>query len=173
MLSWLRVYILYRSAFPRSERKPFSMILKMHLRGKTDVWYCRRGNAFAGFATTINDENLILLDYLAVPKGSRGKGCGTAMLDALKAAYPGKGLFVEIESPFEDVPNREERMRRRQFYIRSGLMPVRVMAAVFGVKMELLCHNCHVDFERYHAFYHDNYSPWAADHILPETHPEA
>ena len=171
-LQWLRVYKLYRSAFPRSERKPFSMIVKMCQRGKTDVWVLMDGCFFAGFATTINDESLILLDYLAVPGDSRGRGYGTAMLETLKAAYPGKGLFVEIESPFEDVPNRRERVCRRNFYIHGGFTPARVMAAVFGVKMELLCHNCHVDFPRYHAFYRDNYSPWAAGHILPEIHPE-
>lgn len=172
-LNWLRVYMLYRAAFPRCERKPFSMIVKMRRRGKTDVWIYRHKNRFAGFATTINDENLILLDYLAVPEKQRGRGCGTAILSALKDAYPGCGLFVEIESPFEDVSDQVARMKRRQFYIHSGLLPVRVMASVFGVKMELMCYNCRVDFSRYHAFYRDNYSPWAAEHILPEVHPEA
>lgn len=170
---WLRVYLLYRAAFPRSERKPFGMILKMYRKGKTDVWCARDERGFAGFAATINDEALVLLDYLAVSKGKRGRGCGTAMLRALKDGYPGRGLFVEIESPFEDAPNREERMRRRQFYISCGMQPARVMAQVFGVKMELLCCNCSVDFARYHAFYRDNYSPWAADHILSAEHPEA
>ena len=46
------------------------------------------------------------------------------------------------------------------------------MARVFGVKMELLRHACSVDFERYHAFYRENYSPWAADHIQSAEHPE-
>ena len=169
---WLRVYLLYRAAFPRSERKPFGMILKMYKKGKTDVWCARDEHGFAGFAATINDEALILLDYLAVCRKKRGRGIGAAVLHALKDGYPGRGLFVEIESPFEDVPNREERMRRRQFYISCGMQPARVMAQVFGVKMELLCWKCSVSFERYHAFYRDNYSPWAADHILSAEHPE-
>lgn len=168
---WLRVYLLYRAAFPRCERKPFRMIWSMHRRGKTDVWYCTDERGFAGFAATINADKLILLDYLAVPKRRQNRGNGTRILQALKAHYPDKGIFVEIESPYEDVPDRAARLRRKRFYIACGLTPSRVMASVFEVKMELLCWNCSVDFDGYHAFYRDHYSPWAAQHILREEYP--
>ena len=58
---WLRVYLLYRTSFPRSERKPFGMILKMYRKGKTDVWCARDERGFAGFAATINDEAMTQL----------------------------------------------------------------------------------------------------------------
>lgn len=172
LLQWLRIYRLYRQAFPDNERKPFGIILSMHRRGKTDVWYCETGGRFAGLATTINEEKLILLDYLAVAPEQRGQGVGTRMMHALMENYGGRGMFVEIESPFEDVPDREARLRRKRFYMRCGMQPAGVMADVFGVKMELLCRNCSVDFPRYHGFYRDNYSAWAADHILPAPYPE-
>lgn len=171
-LQWLRVYRLYRSAFPRCERKPFRMIVSMRRKGKTDVWYCEHRGRFAGFATTINDEQLILLDYLAVESGMRGRGIGSQMLSVLKQAYAGRGLFAEIESPFEAGQDIRERRQRKHFYEANGMQPVGVMAGVFGVKMELLCWNCRVDFHRYHNFYRDNYSAWAADHIIEEAYPE-
>ena len=37
-LDWLHIRLLYRRAFPRSERKPFKMIRRMHRAGRTDVW---------------------------------------------------------------------------------------------------------------------------------------
>lgn len=169
---WFQVYRLYRSAFPRCERKPFRMIVSMWKKGKTDVWCCKWQGRFAGFATTINDERLVLLDYLAIGSELRGKGIGSRMLDVLKQAYPGWGLFVEIESPFEAAPDARERRQRKRFYETNGMQPAGVMAGVFGVKMELLCWNCRVDFERYHAFYRDNYSPWAADHIIEAEYPQ-
>ena len=168
---WIQIYRLYRSAFPRSERKPFGMILSMHRRGKTDMWVLKCGGRFAGFAATINDSDLILLDYLAVPGKLRGLGIGSRLLDALKRHYAGKGLFVEIESAFEASPNRKERIRRRQFYTKNGMQSAQVMACVFGVDMELLCWNCRVDFARYHAFYRDNYSAWAASNITEKEYP--
>ena len=171
LLQWLRIYCLYRLAFPRYERKPFSIICSMWKKGKTDVWYFESGGRFAGFATTINDSELILLDYLAVSKHMRGQGIGSRILSGLKEAYAGKGLFVEIESAYEAVPNREERVRRKAFYLKNGMHPSRVMASVFDVNMELLCWNCCVDFPAYHAFYRDNYSQWAAKHIVEADYP--
>lgn len=171
-MQWVRIYRLYRSAFPRCERKPFRMIISMWRKRKTDVWCCEWKNRFAGFATTINDNHLILLDYLAIEDELRGRGIGSQMLDALKQAYLGKGIFVEIESPFEDRWDARERRQRKHFYEINGMQPAKVMAGVFGVKMELLCWNCRVDFERYHSFYRDNYSAWAADHIVEVEYPQ-
>lgn len=171
-LQWLRIYCLYRRTFPRSERKPFQIILSMHRKGKTDVWYFETNRRFAGFATTINDDQLILLDYLAVKKQLRGQGIGSRILRELKQRYRGKGIFTEIESAYEPASNQVERIRRKQFYLANGMLPSRVMASVFGVKMELLCWNCHVDFVRYHAFYRDNYSAWAAKNIIEAEYPD-
>ena len=168
-LQWLQVYRLYRRAFPR---KSFRMILSMWRRGRTDVWYARSGRRFAGFASTINADTLILLDYLAVAKDLRGRKIGSGILHTLKESYGGRGIFVEIESAFEPGPDRGERMRRRRFYLRNGMQPLQVMAGVFGVKMELLGWNCRVDFPAYRAFYRDNYSAWAAGHITEEKYPQ-
>lgn len=170
---WLKLYKLYRSAFPEYERKPLWMILDMRRRGKMDVWYCEQDGRFVGLAITLNGEDLILLDYFAIVPGQRGAGFGSAILRKLKEFYAGKGLFVEIESVYEDVDNLEERQRRKQFYLRNGMQQMNVMASVFGVNMELLCSDCQVDFAGYHAFYHDNFNAWAASHIVEAMHPEA
>lgn len=165
LLQWRRIRRLYRSAFPAYERKPLYVIRRMYREGKTDVWYCRQDGAFAGFATTINGAELILVDYLAVANGCRGKGIGSALLQALQMQYVGKGLFLEIESTFVEADNREERLRRKRFYLRNGLEELQVEAELFGTRMELLGRNCQLDFAAYRAFYHDNYSLWAAEHV--------
>lgn len=169
---WWKVYRLYRQAFPRSERKPFSIIFKMSRNGKTDVWCLMEGNRFKGFVTTINSERAVLLDYLAVWQAVRGQGVGSAALAQLLRKYAGKGLFVEIESVFEPGDDQELRQRRRQFYLSSGMVPFGVMANVFGVKMELLGSGCHLNFKEYQAFYRTHYSPWAAEHLSEEPYPE-
>ena len=171
-MQWLHIYHLYRRAFPPAERKPFSVIVAMWRKGNTDVWYLTRGGRFAGFATTINSSELILLDYLAIAPTQRGQGVGSQALRALLAHYAGKGIFVEIESIYENAPNQESRLRRRRFYLRSGFSPLGVLATVFGVKMELLGVNCAMDFARYHAFYRDSYSPQAAQNVEEAFFPD-
>ena len=172
IIDWLKLLRLYFAAFPRAERKPFSRIYNMYRRGKSDIWCICRGGVFAGFATTVNSPDVILLDYLAISSDHRGEGIGSAAMELFKDKYKGKGFFVEIESPFEDCPDKEARKKRREFYIHSGMEPMNVMAEVFGVKMELLGIGCLFDFEGYKAFYRDHYSEWASEHVLYEKHPD-
>lgn len=170
-LQWLRIRQLYRTSFPRNERKPFSRIVAMMRKGVSDIWCFEKNGHFAGFASTIKDDDLILIDYLAVQRKLRDAGIGSQMLQAMKKQDP-RALFVEIESMYEPGEDQPQRMRRKHFYTKNGFLPMNVMADVFGVKMELLCWNGKLDFNRYHAFYRDNYSQWAADHILEAEHPE-
>ena len=162
-LDWLRIYHLYRRAFPREERKPFAIIRRMCRDGRTDVWLAKVGRHFSGFASTINGGETTLLDYFAIAPKLRARGLGSAFLQALLAKYP--SLFVEIEAADRDDPTGEK-ARRKAFYQRNGLEEMHVVAILFGVRMELLGRGCTLDFDAYRAFYHDHYSAWAAEHVV-------
>lgn len=164
-LQILKIHLLYRAAFPKEERKPFSIITMMQAQGKTDIWYAQEKGRFLGFATTINDENLILLDYLAIKKSVRGKGYGTRFMKEMLSIYQGKGFFVEIELVDQQAENYEERLKRKQFYLACGMEDLHVSALVFKVPMELLGKDCTLDFQSYHDFYRDNYTVRSADNI--------
>ena len=168
---WLRLYRLYLSAFPAEERKPFFTIVSMFRKKRMDVWCLEQDRHFLGFVTAIDDEGLVLIDYLAIEDRCRGKGIGTAALQAIQKQYSRKQIFLEIESIYEQTPNLAQRQRRRAFYLRSGLKPMNVMINLFGVKMELLGFDCHIDYDRYHRFYMKNLGRWAAGHVHSEAHP--
>lgn len=170
---WLRVRRLYKRAFPASERKPLSAIAAMRRRGKADVWCFRQNGRFAGFATTVNGDGLIMIDYLAVEPSARNQGVGTQALTAICRAYPGMGVFVEIEDTSEPCDNQRERFRRRAFYERCGFAPTNTVASTFGTRFELLCRDCTVDFAAYHAFYCTQIGAWAGEHIQPAPRAEA
>jgi len=164
---WLQLYRLYMTAFPASERKPVSMILKMYKKGVTDIWCLERDGKFMGLAITINGPHLILLDYFAVSAAHRSEGIGSAALTVLMEHYRDKGFFLEIESTTEDAPNQAQRLRRKAFYLSCGLRELGAKACLFGVNMELLGVRCQLDYDGYKNFYRDNYSQWASDHITP------
>lgn len=164
-IEWIILYNLYQSAFPASEKKPFSMIRTMYKKGKSDVWYCVEDGKFVGLVITINGPDKILLDYLAVAKNRRGQGIGSKILKAMRQQYAGKGVFLEIEIVDEAAENFEERKRRKQFYLSNGMIPMHVFVELFGVDMELLGFDCCLTFEEYHDFYRDNYNEWAAEHV--------
>lgn len=165
LMEWLKVYNLYQSVFPASEKKPFSMIQSMYKKGKSDVWYCEENGKFAGLVITINGPDKILLDYLAVAKNRRGQGIGSKILQKMREQYLGKGIFLEIEIVDDSAENYEERKRRKQFYLANGMKPMNVFVELFGVDMELLGFDCFLTFEEYHDFYRDNYNEWAAEHV--------
>lgn len=163
----LKIYFLYRSSFPRYERKPFSVILDMQKKGKTDVWYIEKDSKFIGLATTINGDDLILLDYFAVSKKLRGKGLGTKILKALRNIYPDKGFFLEIELPISDAQNFKERIRRKNFYLSCGMSEMNVQVKLFGVDMELLGYDCQLTFDSYREFYRKNYTEKVIENVKP------
>ena len=162
---WAEIYCLYQKAFPKSEKKPFSMIFKMHRLGKSDVWRFERDGKFAGLIITINGEKIVLLDYLAVEEKKRGTGIGSQILKLMKEHYADRSVFLEIESVYEECENKAERIRRKHFYEKCGRESMDGFVWLFGVKMELMSFGCKMTFEEYHAFYRDNYNQWAADHI--------
>jgi len=141
----------------------------MHKEGRTDVWLAERNGRFAGLAATINGDDTVLLDYLAVHEKLRDQGVGSAFLQALLSQYEGRGLFVEIEATDRDDPTGEK-LRRKQFYVRNGLEDMHVVAILFGVRMELLGRGCDLDFDGYRDFYRTYYNAWAAEHVVrPEN----
>lgn len=166
-LRWLQTYCLYRTAFPREERKPFRVIVNMARQGRTDLWCLEREGKFVGLAATINSPELVLVDYFAVSKAHRGEGIGTAALQTLMQHYGDRGLFLEIETTLGSAPNQAEREKRKRFYLAAGLEDLQVTAELLGVDMELLGIRCRLDFERYRNFYRDSYSEWAAEHVKP------
>ena len=162
----LRIRRLYKEAFPISERKPFSIIKSMAKRGKTDLWYLEDEDGFAGLCATINGPDTVLIDYLAIAGKRRGQGVGTRVLSSLLEHYKDYGVLIEIEEIDENADNNEERIRRRNFYLRAGFVPMNTHVKLFGVNMELLGVNCRLSFDEYRNFYLNNYSEYAYDNIL-------
>ena len=162
---WLRIYKLYRTAFPKEERKPFSTIVSKYRQGIFDVWCVCRDGKFSGIATTINHGDLILIDYLAICPDCRSQGIGSATLRLLQEKYADKDLLLEIESVYEDHPEKALRLRRKAFYLRCGMQPIKVMVNLFGVAMELMSFGRTVTFEEYLAIYTDSTGAWIASHI--------
>ena len=162
---WLRLRLLYHRAFPRSERKPFSLIRRMQSEGRSEILYFYDEQGFLGLATTVSGGGVVLLDYFAVAKRRRGRGNGSAMLAQLMERYGERGMFLEIEIPYDDAPNVTERRRRKDFYVRAGLAPTDTRVCLFGVDMELLTYKCSVSFDEYLDFYCTNVGEFAKNHI--------
>ena len=162
-----RVYLLYLRAFPASERKPFGKIVSMMKEGRADLWIICKDGRFAGFASTVNSPELVLLDYFAVCKSLRGQGVGSDAMKTILDRYAPRGVLVEIESTRIPSDNEAERENRKRFYVNCGMTPLGTEVDLFGIRMELLGCRCMLDFAAYKAFYVNFYTKSAEKHVNP------
>lgn len=162
---FMEIKRLYRKAFPKCERKPFSLIMQWYRAGKSDIWYFYDEDGFLGFSTTINGEREILIDYFTVSEKRRSSGNGSKMIKCLLEHYLPLGVFLEIEMLDERANNYAQRVRRRKFYLSAGLESLGTYAKLFGTDMELLGVRCSMDYEKYRSFYLENYSRFAYNNI--------
>ena len=164
-VQWLRLWMLYLTAFPAAERKPIRRLIHHRALGRAKIWALGRDGKFAGLVITMEAPHLVQLDYLAVCKKERSSGLGGEALKLLREKLDGRPMFLEIENPDQPGTDQALRKRRRAFYLRAGMEPLGIRAEVYDVQMELLGFNCELTFDEYLAFYRDYYRPQAAEHI--------
>ena len=165
-LDWKKIKQLYKTAFPRYERKPLWIVRMKNKKGEADIWVIEEEDSFAGFAITVNELDMVLLDYFAISEEKRSSGLGSKALKLLQEQYANKRFFLEIECEDESADNAAERVRRKSFYLRNGMSEIGVKANVYTVDMELLSFNCHVSFEDYEKLYHASYGNMIAGNIV-------
>ena len=156
---------LYKQAFPKEERKPYSIMKKKQKEGRMELITLEEDGKFLGLVFTILHKDVVLLDYFAVSPAFRGKGIGSAVLTELQIRYPGKRIILEIEDPEEPCSNREDRIRRKAFYLRNGLTVQDYKVWLFGIKMLILTNGRTVTYEEYHEIFDANFPKYVGENI--------
>ena len=162
-----KIRTLYEAAFPKSEKKPFALMVDRACAGLMEMIAVEDENGeFLGLVITILYSDIMLLDYFAIAEEKRGCGIGTKVLALLRERYSDRRFILEVEDPDEvGAQNREERVRRLEFYLRCGLSPLPMTISLFGVQMKLLCGGRVVNFEEYHEIFGAVFSEWAAKNV--------
>jgi len=144
---------LYKKTFPKKERKPFKFILSLQEKGFCNIYIITdEDNLFFGFLTTLNKDNTLILDYLAIDSNYRGKNIGTKTLQALSNIYANKCIFIEIEdTTSSNAKNIICRLKRKNFYAKNGFVGPLFKVKQNGVDLEVLSNNNDAKFEDYFA----------------------
>ena len=132
-----------KADFPPAERKPLAMIERQVCTGQYDTLGLFRGEELLAYAFLWRDKegHCVLLDYLAVCRGGRGQGTGSAFLEQLKTHYGSfDGLLVEAEAEDPQAGAEDNALRRRRidFYRRCGFRLLDYKARLFGVTYSML-----------------------------------
>lgn len=150
---------LYRKAFPQEERKPFSVIERKAAMGTMEILVITEGKKRVGLAITAAKGDLVLLDYFAIAEEARSNGNGSEALQLLRELYADRQFFLEIERPEEGAENLEERIRRKKFYLRNGMLETGIRISLFDVPMELLAMRPGLTFAQCESLYRELLGP--------------
>ncbi len=111
---------IYESAFPDEEKAPFFLIMHKVKTKKAEILTAYENGEFVGFAYMVCYRDLVYLFYLAVDENKRGRGYGRKIIEAVKVRYVGKRVFLAREQIDKSAENYEQRVSRRDFYIKCG-----------------------------------------------------
>ena len=135
-----QVRALYREAFPKEERIPWWLLRLNSMREGIELTAWLAGESLYGFTAGVTQGGMHMLLYFAVESSLRGKGCGSAILEALKQNYDTVALHVE---PLEaSAPNYAQRLRRYGFYRRNGFEDAGWDVWEVGGKYRILANHC-------------------------------
>lgn len=148
---------LYGEAFPANERAPLSLLYRKARRPYVDFTAYYDGisgsRTFVGFAYLVRSEDLVFLMYLAIDPRHRSKGYGSRVLEQIRLTYPGCRIMLNIEAPDSKASNAGERLRRREFYVRSGYAGSGFLIKEFGVLYEALIQGGTFEREEFNRLY--------------------
>lgn len=133
------VETLTHEAFPPHERVPAEQFLRLAGKGLLDFWALRHQGKFAGYMSILPYRNMAYLSFLAIEAGRRGRGLGSAALQALREHYPGHLQIVDLEPLDESADNHVQRARRRSFYLKNGYRPTGWFLSYDAGTFEILC----------------------------------
>lgn len=147
-----KIEALYLEAFPEIERKPFSLMTDKIGKG-IEMLAVEEQGEFLGLAIMLIEDNIALLDYFAILPQARGKKIGSKTLGMLKEKYYDKKLLIEIEDTDEECENLPDRVRRKAFYLRNGMVEMDYKVWFYGTKMQVLTSGGDVTFEDHISVY--------------------
>ncbi len=146
---------LNEEAFPDNERVDLDDFFRSNTDGQLEILAIYADEAFSGFFVMRLFQNIAYMAFFAVIKEKRSLGIGSQVLKDLKEYYPGKQIVVDFESVREEAANKEQRQRRRNFYLRNGFYETGWFQFYSDTEFEIVCSVPMFDKETFEALIAD------------------
>ena len=108
-------------------------------KGNLDILGIYHINALVGFFSVRRYKSIAYLGYFAIAQEHRCKGFGSRALNLLKDYYKDKQIVIEIESIYVECNNMENRIRRRNFYLKNGMISTDWYIYYDDIELEIIC----------------------------------
>lgn len=134
-----KIESLNQEAFPPEERMPLQEMLELIQMKKIEVSALYDEWQFVGFYVLTVEEKVGYILFLAIASDKRSQGYGSRALRCMKKQYPEHQIILDMEPVEESAPNLQQRISRKQFYLRNGFYETGYVMEYKGLKMEVLC----------------------------------
>ncbi len=161
IFSTIKIYKAADADFPKSELKPLASVVFYCLSGRYRCYTLEHGGERLGYALLFIPRRggKKLLDYLAVFKEHRGRGCGSELLRLLREKEGATVLESEDPDFSSDGSDREIREKRLVFYARAGYIAQPLKVRLFGVWFLILSNGGDCGRRDLEAIYEDMLPP--------------
>ncbi|MCL2630613.1 MAG: GNAT family N-acetyltransferase [Firmicutes bacterium] len=135
---------MLKTDFPPAEQAPRVILMNKAKKSYTDFLAYYDNGIFVGFTYLITNKDITYLLYFAVCEDLRSKGYGAVILNYLHEKFKHNRIFLNIEEVKDGAPNPEQRIRRRNFYIKHGYESFNSFMSVRGESYEVLTYGGNV-----------------------------
>ncbi len=126
-------------AFPLSERKSFDEIFYFASDTNTDVLGIYDNGNPIGFAVLLKNTECGYINYFAIDYHLRSNGYGSAAIQKILEMYSEIQLVLDFEVINENAENNEQRIRRKNFYLKNGFHETGHFTMVRDEYFEVVC----------------------------------
>lgn len=91
--------------------------------------------------------------FFAVDNKLRSKGYGSSILNEIQLMYPTNKIMVSIEPCNEKAKNIDQKIKRKNFYIRNGYLETGYYMKLAGQVQEILIKNGTFDKRKFIMFF--------------------
>lgn len=147
-----KVKRLYNSAFPKEERIPMLLLKLLARKDKATFYGIFDDEKFIGLIYNIYYKDIVFIYFFAIDKELRSQGYGSKVLEFIKQKYNKHRIILGIEQLDKSSKNYEQRIKRKEFYIKNGFKEANYTTKEKNVVFEMLYYsenNKQVTFEEY------------------------
>lgn len=144
-----KVTKLYNEAFPKDERIPIWLLKILVRKNKAKFYGIYDNEKFVGLVYNIFYKDIVFVFYLAIDKGTREQGYGTKVLDSIKQKYKNSRIILCIEPVDENSDNYEQRVKRKNFYLKNGFEDSNYIIKERNIIYEMLYYNENVALQEF------------------------
>lgn len=132
---------IYITSFPKEERMPFALMMMMSCLWNTQflAFYDKETLCGLVYMATLGRQTFIM--FFAVDAKLRSKGYGSSILNEIQSLHPKNKIIVSIEPCNESAENIEQRLKRKNFYIRNGYQETGYLMTLSGQVQEIIIKN--------------------------------